>query len=272
MSDPQRTEVDAAAEYAVASLASRVGGEGWGFFIVPEGYESILIDETHGGRRSHGTIEVHNSKSFLDAVAQRRTGEVTVYAAEDTHALVAILNDDYAEAPGRRDYRIDLELRRTPEWRLWLSLNDKPLSQQTFAEHIEERAADFVDPTAADMLEMAQSIEGTTQAKFGHGIRLANGDRQFTYSEETTARAGSSGTLTIPSRFTIALRLFQGGDVVQAEALLRFRLREGHLVLQYKLVDPEELERKVFEGIVTDVESALTGDKVLYGSALHPAQ
>lgn len=244
-------------------------GDGWARGVVPETFKVVGVDwsaELLSPRRSRGVISLYDASSFLAALEQRSTGTPVLYADEAKLALVGVLDDDHADIPGWRQYRVSLTMRPTSAWATWRSGSDKLFTQEEFAEFVEEHSADFISPDSATMLDLAQSIEGTLHAKFQMGSRLSDGARQVSWVEDVTTRAGKAGQLSIPDRFTLALRPFLESDRVSVEALLRLRIRDGQLRLAYRLIRPDELERAVFASIVSEV-SEEGGRLVLRGPA-----
>lgn len=263
LDDPPHTEAEAVAEIARQADVNTPmdGGPGWFTALVPEGWRLETVDTSAYGTeptRSTGTVVVYDAASFLAAVAQRSLeGRPPVaYADESRVALVAILDDDQGDSAGWRQYRIELALRHTPEWQAWKERNDHPMGQEAFAYFVEEHAREFRQPTAADMLELASTIEGTKSAQFKAGVRLKDGTRQVGWAETMDARAGSSGQLGIPDRFLIAVRPFIGSAPFEVEAWLRFRISDGHLQLSYKLDRPDLVEKAVFDDVVGEVIAA----------------
>jgi uncharacterized protein YfdQ (DUF2303 family) len=215
---------------------------------------------------SRGEVCVHNAVSFAAAVLQRRLAELlpVIYADETALSLVAVLNDDHDVTPGWRDYRVRLALRRSPEWEAWRAVDTATcagglLSQEAFAEFVEDHLADIVEPAAADMLEIAQTFHATVASNFRQGARLRDGRRQFNFEEDIDAKGGETGEMVIPATVRLRLRLFVGGGPVATTARLRWRLREGKLTLGFKLDQPDDLERVEFTGaVVSGVEEALS--------------
>lgn len=247
-------------------------GPGWFSMAVPPGWRIETIDVSEHlpePGRSAGTIAVHNAASFLTAVGQRTLGgrPPVAYADEGRLALVAVLDDDHADSPGWRQYRVELALRPTIEWKAWKDRDDKPMGQEAFAFFVEEHAREFRHPAAADMLELASTIEGTKSAQFKAGVRLKDGTRQVGWAETMDARAGQAGQLTIPDRFLIALRPFIGSAPFELEAWLRFRISDGHLQLSYKLDRPDLVEKAVFDDVVAEVAAADAAPTILRGPA-----
>jgi uncharacterized protein YfdQ (DUF2303 family) len=215
---------------------------------------------------ARGEVCVHNAVSFAAAVRQRELPDVppVVYADESTLSLVAVLNDDQNATTGWRDYRVRLGLRRSPEWEAWRAVDrattdGRLLGQEAFAEFVEDHLADIIDPTAADMLELAQTFHATVSSNFRQGARLRDGRRQFAFEEDIDAKAGESGEMVIPGTVRLRVRLFVGGGPTETTARLRWRLREAKLSLGFKLDGADDLERVEFgQSIVAGVEDVLS--------------
>lgn len=227
--------------------------------LVPPGaqHKTIDLDELREAtadhpRRKRGTVHVQDAPSFVEYLAKHGQPCTEIYADPGKQKLVAVIND-HAQATddgtgdaGHRDHRVELELVRTKPWAAWLSKDGKQLTQQQFAEHVEDNAHDVFEPDGATMLEIAQSLYATTGSDFKSAIRLADGNVQFRYEETTTARAGEAGDLEIPLRFELLLAPFEGDDPVQVTARFRYRTRGGELSLSYALLRPEDVEYQAF--------------------------
>lgn len=243
-------------------------------YAIPPGWASEARDFQGfkaAPRRSRGTVEVNTGASFIQAVGDRKLGEVTpptVYANELAHSLVAVLNDDRGEWSGWRDYRVELVLRSTPEWAHWRSRDGEFLGQEKFAQHMEDGIPELKSPSAADMLDLAQTFHATTAARFKSGRRLASGETQFVYEEEIDAKAGTAGTLAIPSELELFLAPFRGSEPVTVRAWFRYRVnRDAGLQLAYKLIRPHESEDQAFAQVVQTVQAGLPGLHFIEGSA-----
>lgn len=261
-----RTEADAVRELAEATSAGAhvPVAEGVSTVALPPGWTLAVNDvERYGSkpRRSLGTINVHDAAGFTAAVVQR-VGEgvdfpAVVYADEERMALVAVLNDDYATEPGWRDHRVELALRKRPEWEHWRRQDGHLLGQEAFAEHIEDGLAELVSPAPGVMLDIAQTFSASTSGRFKGGHRLADGRRQFVYEEDIDASAGDTGTVAVPEIIELAVRPFFGADRFAVTARFRFRLRNGELTLGYKLDRPDDVERAAFAAIRDGVAESL---------------
>lgn len=221
--------------------------------------------------RTRAALKAHTAESFADLTARFVTSGAHVYVDRPAQKLEAILNDDHpANGPDWRDHRVVLDLRQTPEWVFWTA-NQGLGEQQKFAEVIEDGLEEIVSPSAADMLELAQSFQASISSKFSQQGRLTNGAVQFTYAEDINATAGANGTLEIPSEFKIRLAVYYGSAEVDLVARLRYRLKAGALTIGYQLVHPERAVLDAFESIVESALDRLDSPAVVEGVAPQPA-
>lgn len=214
-------------------------------------------------RRSHGTVLVDSANDVITAVEQRRLNGVppVVYTQPRDLTITAVLNDDHDDTPGWGDYVVTAQLRRTPEWAAWL--NGQGLhTQDEFAEFIEDHLEDIETPPAAEMLELAQTFQAHTTARFSRASRLSSGVVALNYVEDQTVAAGDDGAITIPSEFTLVIRPFDGCDRYRVTARLRYRVGQGTLQIGWKLHRPEDIEATVMDEQVAAVAAAFGVDPI----------
>jgi hypothetical protein len=107
------------------------------------------------------------------------------------------------------------------------------------------------------MLEIASSLSASTKADFESGITLANGQRRLSYVENTTAKAGVRGDLTIPTEIQLRVRVFDGADFAErVTARFRYRINAGKLTLHFKLDRPADVIADAFEAAVNELADA----------------
>lgn len=225
--------------------------------------------------RKTGHANLTEPTSFAHYVkAHAETGCTELFADRDAGRIVAVLNghnrgldimDEWKAGWG--DHRATLTLRQTPGWAAWTQASGKLVDQIQFAEFLEDRAADVVDPDAARLLEIATSIEATTSAAMKSASRLDNGEVKLRYEETIDARAGQAGDLTIPSRIELALSPYEGMDPYKVTARFRYRLNNGSLRLGIVIDRPEDILRAAF-GDVTGLIETTTSQVVLHGTPL----
>jgi uncharacterized protein YfdQ (DUF2303 family) len=268
------TEADAVAALAQAgAIPNPLDEQELYSIVVPSGGEQQILDLEGwlpSPRRPRGTVTVKDVASFVPYFKRHGDDLTFLYADRDNSRVVAVFNDDESGvSAGWRDHRAVLQLKHTPEWEHWANQSGRLLTQEQFAEHIELGLAEIVSPDAADMLELAQTFHAQTNSEFRSSVRLASGQRQFTFVEETDARAGKTGNLAVPETFTLGVAPWLGCDRFKVTARLRYRLTAGKLLLGYLLERPHEVLDAAF-GQITDQLTAETSATVLRGTAASP--
>lgn len=150
----------------------------------------------------------------------------------------------------------------TPEARRWFDKNKVAMDQTEFARFIEDSLPEMMEPSGADMLEIATTLQVKNNVNFRSGIRLTDGQVNLTYNEEVQGGAGVEGTMKIPVKITIAVKLFRGDEAAyKIEANFRYRMKEGKLALWYELIRPhlaiedavKQIQAQVASGVGTEV-------------------
>jgi uncharacterized protein YfdQ (DUF2303 family) len=214
-------------------------------------------------RRHSGTLEVENTDSFIDAVKARQLGDdpIELHASERGLRIRAVLNPPHGDTTGHADYGVVCAVERTPEWDAWRSGSGKLVPQAVFAEFIEDHLNEITDPPAAELLELAQTFSAQRSLRFKRATTLASGSTSLIFDEDEQASAGKTGQLEIPERFTIAVRVFRGGELISTTARLRYRIgsgdHAGELFLGWRLDQPDDVERTLFGELVESVGEAL---------------
>ncbi|MFE0021935.1 YfdQ family protein [Amycolatopsis sp. NPDC059021] len=223
-----------------------------------------LLDQP---RRPRGTALLTDPSDFAAYVTRLATASTTVWADQDSLKVTATFNDHAnGFSAGWRDHRAVLKLKHDDDWKAWLRQDGSLLSQEDFAEHLEDRAHTIVNPDTATMLEIALTFQTRRNASFSRGARLNSGDVQLAWSEETTAKAGASGRLEVPAEFTIAVAPFFGLPATEVTARLRWRIRDGQLGIGYRLDRPDLVHRKAFADVRQMLADSLDAP-VLLGAA-----
>lgn len=216
-------------------------------------------------RRKSGIVHVQDAASFVGYLEKHGLPESEVYADLARIGLVGVINahqeavydEGEPNKAGHGDHRVALELVPTDAWKAWTGSDKTPMRQQEFAEFIEDRANDVIDPDAATMLEIAQSLIATTGVDFKSAHRLTDGQVKFQYEETTNARAGHTGDIEIPATFAISIAPFEGCPPVELVARFRYRTGANGLTLFYALRNPQDVAREAFEAYVDTVEECV---------------
>jgi uncharacterized protein YfdQ (DUF2303 family) len=217
-------------------------------------------------RTQRGEASLYDPADFAQYVNRLATVSTTLWA-NPAHATITAVFDDHdatshegSLVPGTAGWRRHRALylaQRDKDWTAWLDLDGKLGSQETFAEQLEDHAADVVNPDPATMLEIATTFQAHRNSSFERGTRLQNGDVQLRATSTTTASAGGKAHLEIPERFTIAVQPFLGVAPVTLQARLRWRIQDGNLRIGYARLRPDVAEREAFDRIRAEVATAV---------------
>jgi uncharacterized protein YfdQ (DUF2303 family) len=209
-----------------------------------------------------GTVTVRNVASFAHYYAKHSDDSSEVYADLDKGTFTAVL-DAHLDAHGGGAYtarwekhRLVLALEQTLPWVTWTAMDRQWMTQQVFAEFIEDNCRDLHPDgrvSAADLLEIAQHFQAHTKVNFTQGTRLATGATQLVYQETIEAKAGNRGDITIPGEFDLAIVPFDDCEPQVLPARFRYRRSAGDLRLGYFLNDPQRVAREA----VAEVASVL---------------
>lgn len=214
-------------------------------------------------RRKTGTYSVHDADSFMAYLLKHGDDQSEVWADTTRNLITGVLDAhrDSESAAGtharHEDHRVQYGVILTDAWRAWAANDGRLLDQVDFAEHLEDRSLDIIEPSAADMLEIAQTFHATTGVTFDSSTRLSSGERQLTYREQIDATAGRTKQLEIPEKFKLAIRPFEGATPFGVTARLRYRIVQGHLKIGYKLERPADVLRESFLEVVSTVQASI---------------
>jgi uncharacterized protein YfdQ (DUF2303 family) len=233
--------------------------------VVPAGYQISSLDvaaiiRKHEGapRRVRGTATVTDTASWLAYYSKHGTTASEVFGDVQASTVTAILNAPEAQDPAWGDHRAVLQLQHSAAWTAWTSHDGQWLAQSTFAEHLEDRTPDLVEPDAASMLELAQSFHATTGVKFESSSRLADGQRRFTYLETVEGKAGQRGELSIPTQIRIQVPVWRGvAIVVPMTARFRYRVQPEGLRLGYVLDRLEDVLDAAWSSLLGELTDTL---------------
>lgn len=270
---PERNDTQAIIDTAISSAEPFPVDEATDFYIMRDGsgYPQVIDLEAHREqyadhpRTIKGKPTVYTHESFREYVERHRTNEIEVWS-DDSSGTVTAVFDSHTDVAGRGDHRLTLTLRQTFGWNVWAGQSGQMMPQATFAEFIEDNVENIVNPSSADMLELAQSFQAATDVQFESSKFLDSGHRQLVYKETVEAKAGKRGQLDIPNTFELALQPFVGLDTYRVRARFRYRIAEGDLRLGYKLDRPDDVLRTAFDDTVTKISDDL-GLPILAGKS-----
>lgn len=246
-----------AAGYAMAEprLAEIGANNEIPFVVVPEGYRAEALEHLcERPAHKRAKVELRDAASFIAYFKLHQIGS-TIWGTIEPPRFVAVFDDHRKDEPGWRQHTATYSCPLSPEWRTWIQTSGKGRKQAEFAQFIEDNLPDIIEPEAAHMLEVSRSLEAKKKVNFASGIRLSNGEVQFTYNEEIQGTT-QKGQLNVPEEFVIAIPVFENGPRYRITCRLRYRISEGEgLVMWHEVVRPH----KVLEDAVMEVWQEIAG-------------
>lgn len=240
-------------------------------------------------RRRAGLARLDDLASFEAHVKRHRAPNSALFASKDGPALLAVFdyNDPGPEAPGettarfgqhRAEYRFPL----SDEWKAWSARSLATLTQSAFAEFLEDRAVDVIEPKRAStstselcasldlalasparIMELSRGLAVRVNSKIAAAVNLASGEGQFTYATEHQDEQGAS--LKIPKGFLISLPVFEKDAPYQVLVRMRYRVKDGHVAWT---LAPHDLPRILSHAFDLAAKNAAqsTGLPLFFGS------
>jgi uncharacterized protein YfdQ (DUF2303 family) len=270
--------VDAIAELAVAAneVEALEAGD-IATAVTPSGYKRETLDLEKfldAPRRATGQINAFTLDDLIRYTKRHdHTETTTLWLSPEAEKIIAVLNDhalgDFSKeiTPNWGDWRAELALRKTPEWKLLMAANEKQMPQYQFAELVEDLTHIIEEPDAADLFEMAQTFHAHRTADFSQIQRLSNGQISVQYNEEIEAHStDSKGRVSVPEIIVFKVAPFEGEDPATIKAFLRYRLDGPKLTLGIKLDRPEDHVRECFERMQTRLGEEFSAERVFLGS------
>lgn len=209
-------------------------------------------------KRKSGTIQVRDVPTLAELWMKHAVNGISeIYADRDGLAATAVFDAHGREETGWGKYRAVLALKFSEAYKAWTAYDGRLMPQEQFAEFLEDNRADIREPSAGELLEVAQTLQGTAKVDWQAGHRLVDGQRRIAFLETTEAKAGVKGELAIPTQITIGVAVFDGAAVAHAfTARFRHRIEGGNLRLMYKLDRPADVVTAAFDGLVDEVAQA----------------
>ncbi|SRR5579883_308355 len=234
------------------------------YAVVPEGYELRSLEEyLPRPLRVRQQVEFHDADSFTDYVTDfEKMGASRIFfnAEKETFAAILDYHEGAGAAPGWCEHVATFTPRRSAEFQTWMGQNRKQFTQVDFARFLEENLPDVVEPDGAALLEIALTFEAKKDVEFSSGVRLQNGQIQFTYNEVVRG-AAQKGTLEVPEQFVLGIPIHAGGPAYRIAVRFRWRLQEGKAVFWYEIVRPhrfvEDALKELRAKVADDTQTAV---------------
>lgn len=203
--------------------------------------------------RKRGNLMLQTAESFIRYVNVHKSDQTNIYADKNEGKFKVVLDDNSKDESGWQDHMAYYTAPKSTEWDTWLRCDQAKMSQTEFALFIERNLPDITDPAAAEMLEISRTLEAKQKVKYSSSIRLQDGQTQLLYNEDIEG-ATSKGNIKVPEKFTIGIPVFIGGDAYAIEAYLRYRIKDGGLIMWYELIRSHKIFEDAFNTAFKQIE------------------
>ncbi len=298
-----RTENDAIIQHAIERARPEIidllrGDSGIAHaLVVPKGSEvrslKPLLDEyLPQPERRRGTTMLSDPASFTAFVKRAANPDSLIYC-DDTSAkpvFVAVLDHDAQGPDGAttarwQQHRATYAVEISDEWAAWTKADNNALTQRDFAELVEDRALDLLDPTdapgdptvalaeklgltlatAREVIEASRGLKLRAEVNVGEAIVLQTGETELHFTEVHKAADGSA--LKVPPAFLIGVPVLRRAPRDVLLVRLRYRRVPGQPRVAWcvNLHRPDEVLRNAIDEVAATIARD-TGVTVLRGS------
>lgn len=203
-----------------------------------------------------GYVRRHSAQTEGDVIGDHPV----IFADRKMLTFVALLDYHTSATPSWLDHSATVRYSLSRQLVLWKSKQGVKMSQEQFAEFLDENIIDIVTPSGSEVLSFAENLEATRTETFKSAIKLTTGETKFTWNNEKT---GDVSTKVI-EEFALGIPLWERGQPIKIQAKLFHRITEGKLSFFYRL---EQLENVI--DVIWDDELAILRDRLGEGITVY---
>lgn len=225
-------------------------------------------------RRTVASATLIDAASFTDYVRHHRTDDngATVWCGfnPQSYALsfVGVIDEHTPAQAGWRGHKATFTPMLSAEWKAWLGMNGKPMSQVEFAEWIENHEEDFAEanglPTLLQLKTMATNFVARQEMRFKSAIRLQDGGARLEYINDADDQTVAD--MKVFERFGIGIPVFWGGQPWQITARLKYSTAGSKLTFRYELIRADRVHEAAAKELIESVRAAVAPAPLRLGS------
>lgn len=202
---------------------------------------------------------VTDAASFVAYVNRHALSGTEIYAHTNSSSVVAVIDSHEGTHgdPGWQKHTLQLALEKSKAWQAWEKADGQLFDQGTFADFLDDRYLDVIDPDPARMIDIATTFQAKTKVDFDSAVRLDSGEVKLSYQETVATKAGQKGDIEIPKKIQLAIRPYIGGPIYSIWAHFRYRLQGSNVLMGFKLERPENVLEAAFADIVTEIRGGV---------------
>lgn len=217
-----------------------------------------------------GLTAFYEALSFSRFVRRFRNSSTVIFAdalGSEGPRFTAVLDyheggDSQVDGAKWDFFRAVLPLRHTPAWTTWAAASGQPMEQAAFSQFLEDNIVNVAEPNGAQLVEIARTLEATTDVSWQSHIRADNGAHKFAYLETIagSAQTAKDGKIEIPQELTLVLQPFEGSKEYAVKARFRYRLAQGKVKLWFDLVRLQDVLKEAFNDELLKIDGEVNGD------------
>lgn len=229
-------------------------------------------------RRRAGTVEVQSIDSFLALVNRHKSDATVVYCSDHSTSprLTAVMDDHMPESTGiagHRQHRVVYAPELSEQWTAWAEHDSNSMSMTAFAEFLDERALEMIDPaqpmpastraildalgvkaaSPSVIRGLARSLTIHESSKVVETRNLQSGEAQIAF--ESTHSDADGKPLTVPGAFLVGFQIYKGGPGYLFVARLRYRKVGPAIMWSYTLAQTDAAKREVMAEMVKRIRT-----------------
>lgn len=218
-----------------------------------------------------GTVKLDDGKSFIAYVGTHGQTSTAIYAKQNPAKFVAVIDEHpSAESPAAwRGFRAEFLPQLSPEWQTWTRHDRQPFeSTEKFAYFLEDNLPDVIEPSGAELMEVALNFRVNQDVRYNTAQRLQDGHLEMAFQNVVEGSSSTAaGKIRIPELFKIEVPVFAGieSKLYRVEARFRYRLKSEGLRLWFELVRPHKVLERAFTDLWTEIGDG-TGKDILLGT------
>lgn len=263
----------------IAALAEQAGRRE---IIVQNGVPILLTPGAHGQTdkkslehllntpsRANIHVKLATSKdlhAYLVKQSVKTTDEstsdnVVLFADRDKLTFHAFLDYHHPADEYRwLNHSASVTYKESHQFGIWKGSDGEKMSQEEFAEFLDENVLDITDPTGSDVVSFASCLEARRTEVFKSSKNLSNGEVQFNWTNESSGDAVTK----FPTDMKLGIPIWTNGEKIQIPVKLFYRVSEGRLMFWYKLRNLENIIDSLWEEDVKFITDALSNIGSVY--------
>lgn len=261
MSEDKNTENEIVASLALAASEHRFLDEKHPYVILGEDQRIQNLDYLRDApSRIKADFKAESLESFIAYIEKFKNLKTALFCSQKHTWLRAIIDYHANNSPSWATHHVAYAPELSPQWKNWIFYSAKWFSQESFANFIENNLSDIVQPSGAELLEIASSLEAKKSTDFKSAIRLKDGTSELSFMDTLQTK------VAVPAKIILGISPFENSRNYMLSARLRYRIKENDLEFCYLLDRPEKILEEEFKSMLMELESQ-TGIEPYLGTA-----